>query len=67
MTTAARGARVCVVLKRTSWRRWVDEEQDERTHELLAAGDEVVGRMRAATALCSQLPTGSGPTFPFWA
>jgi NAD+ kinase len=50
MTTAARGARVCVVLKRTSWRRWVDEEHDERTHELLAAGDEVVGRMRASHA-----------------
>jgi NAD+ kinase len=38
--------RVCVVLKRSSWRRWVLEEKDERVARLLASDDETVRRMR---------------------
>ncbi len=38
--------RVCVVLKRSSWRKWVDEEKDQRIARLLAAEDETVRRMR---------------------
>ena len=37
--------RVSVVLKRSSWRKWVEEEPDERIAELLRAGDETVRRM----------------------
>jgi NAD+ kinase len=38
--------RVCVVLKRSSWRKWVEEERDVRITRLLDAGDETVRRMR---------------------
>jgi NAD+ kinase len=38
--------RVCVVLKRSSWRKWVEEEKDARIATLLAAEDETVRRMR---------------------
>ena len=38
--------RVCVVLKRSSWRKWVEEEKDTRIARLLASGDETVRRMR---------------------
>jgi NAD+ kinase len=38
--------RVCVVLKRSSWRKWVEEENDVRITRLLEAGDETVRRMR---------------------
>jgi NAD+ kinase len=47
--TAARGKRqqrVYVVLKRSSWSKWVDEEHDPRIVALLEAGDESVRRMR---------------------
>ncbi len=37
---------VCVVLKRSSWRKWVEEEHDSRIAALLEAGDETVRRMR---------------------
>jgi NAD+ kinase len=36
---------VCVVLKRSSWRKWVEEENDARVTALLEAGDETVHRM----------------------
>jgi NAD+ kinase len=39
--------RVCVVLKRSSWRRWVEEENDARVAALLEAGDETVHRLRS--------------------
>jgi NAD+ kinase len=39
-------ARVCVVLKRSSWRKWVEQEADPRVVALLEAGDETVRRMR---------------------
>lgn len=38
--------RVWVVLKRSSWRKWVEEANDARVAHLLAAGDETVRRMR---------------------
>jgi NAD+ kinase len=38
--------RVAVVLKRSSWRKWVEEERDARIASLLEAGDETVRRMR---------------------
>ncbi|HZU85608.1 MAG TPA: NAD(+)/NADH kinase [Polyangiaceae bacterium] len=38
----------CVVLKRSSITRWVEEEHDERVAALLEAGDETVQRMRPA-------------------
>jgi NAD+ kinase len=38
--------RVCVVLKRSSWRKWVEEEHDARIAALLKAGDETVRRMQ---------------------
>lgn len=41
-----RPARVAVVLKRSSWRKWVDEEKDPRVRRLLDADDETVRRMR---------------------
>ncbi len=37
---------VAVVLKRSSWRKWVEEERDARVASLLEAGDETVRRMR---------------------
>jgi NAD+ kinase len=37
---------VCVVLKRSSWRKWVEQEADPRVVALLEAGDETVRRMR---------------------
>jgi NAD+ kinase len=45
MTGEAQSARVEVVLKRSSWRKWVEQEADERIASLLAAGDETVNRM----------------------
>jgi NAD+ kinase len=36
-----------VVLKRSLWRTWVEEERDPRVTSLLDAGDETVRRMRA--------------------
>ncbi|HXN31228.1 MAG TPA: NAD(+)/NADH kinase, partial [Polyangiaceae bacterium] len=36
---------VCVVVKRSSWRKWVEEENDARVAALLEAGDETVRRM----------------------
>jgi NAD+ kinase len=41
-----RAPRVCVVLKRSSWRKWVEQEADPRVVALLEAGDETVRRMR---------------------
>jgi len=38
--------RVAVVLKRSSWSKWVDEARDARIAALLAAEDETVRRMR---------------------
>lgn len=37
--------RVAVVLKRSSWRKWVEEANDPRVKRLLEAGDETVRRM----------------------
>ncbi len=39
-------APVAVVLKRSSWRKWVEEERDARILALIDAGDETVRRMR---------------------
>jgi NAD+ kinase len=44
--TSAWTPQVCVVLKRSSWRKWVEEEGDARIVELIEAGDETVRRMR---------------------
>jgi NAD+ kinase len=41
-------ARVRVVLKRSAWHRWVEEENDGRVTELIEAQDESVRRMRAS-------------------
>ncbi len=41
-----RSSRVAVVLKRSSWRKWVDEEKDPRVKRLLDADDDTVRRMR---------------------
>lgn len=38
--------RVLVVLKRSSWRKWVEEEADARIVQLIDEGDETVRRMR---------------------
>jgi NAD+ kinase len=38
--------RVAVVLKRSSWRKWVDEDKDPRVKRLLEADDDTVRRMR---------------------
>ncbi len=38
--------RVEVVLKRSSWRKWVEEENDPHVRRLIAADDETVRRMR---------------------
>src|SRR5260370_21010878 len=40
------GPDVSVVLKRSSWRKWVEEEEDPRIATLLERGDETVQRMR---------------------
>ncbi|MGA2448045.1 MAG: NAD(+)/NADH kinase [Polyangiaceae bacterium] len=40
--------RVSVVVKRSMWSRWVDEEHDERVTTLLDAKDETVRRVRQA-------------------
>ena len=45
-TRSRRPYRVYVVLKRSSWSKWVDEEHDPRIVALLEAGDESVRRMR---------------------
>ncbi len=45
---SARAPRVHVVLKRSSWRKWVEEEHDARIVALVDAGDETVRRMRAS-------------------
>lgn len=42
--------RVAVVLKRSSWRKWVEEERDARIAALLEANDETVKRMRPGHA-----------------
>jgi NAD+ kinase len=39
------GPRVAVVLKRSSFRKWVDEEHDERVAGLIETGDETVRRL----------------------
>ena len=39
-------APVAVVLKRSAWRKWVEEERDARILALVDAGDETVRRMR---------------------
>jgi NAD+ kinase len=39
---------VSVVLKRSSWRKWVEEEKDARVGALIDAGDETVRRVRPA-------------------
>jgi NAD+ kinase len=44
--TTPRPPLVSVVLKRSSWRKWVEEEGDPRIVALLEAGDETVQRMR---------------------
>jgi len=46
--SSRRGSRpkVSVVLKRSSFSKWVDEEGDARITALLKAKDETVGRMR---------------------
>jgi NAD+ kinase len=41
-------AHVCVVLKRSSWRKWVEEEGDDRILALIHANDETVRRMRSS-------------------
>jgi NAD+ kinase len=41
-----RSPRVAVILKRSSWRKWVDEEKDPRVKRLLDADDDTVRRMR---------------------
>jgi len=37
---------VCVVLKRSSWRKWVEEDKDARVTALLEAEDETVRRIQ---------------------
>jgi NAD+ kinase len=46
MNVARAVPNVCVVLKRSSWRKWVEEEGDARILKLLEEGDETVRRMR---------------------
>jgi NAD+ kinase len=48
MSGEAEAARVEVVLKRSSWSKWVEQEADARIASLLAADDEIVHRMRAS-------------------
>lgn len=46
MSASTRAPRVLVVLKRSSWRKWMEEERDARIERLIAAEDETVRRMR---------------------
>lgn len=46
MSSSSRAPRVLVVLKRSSWRKWIEEERDARIERLIAAEDETVRRMR---------------------
>lgn len=46
MSASTRAPRVLVVLKRSSWRKWIEEERDARIERLVAAEDETVRRMR---------------------
>ena len=46
MSHERRVPNVCVVLKRSSWQKWVEEEGDARIVQLVEAGDETVRRMR---------------------
>jgi NAD+ kinase len=46
MSGWSRAPRVLVVLKRSSWRKWIEEERDARIERLVAAEDETVRRMR---------------------
>jgi NAD+ kinase len=46
VSAASRAPRVLVVLKRSSWRKWIEEERDARIQRLLAAEDETVRPMR---------------------
>ncbi|HEX8792080.1 MAG TPA: NAD(+)/NADH kinase [Polyangiaceae bacterium] len=46
MSASSRAPRVLVVLKRSSWRKWIEEERDARIERLIAAEDETVRRMR---------------------
>ena len=46
MKRRAAPPQVSVVIKRSSWRKWVEEEQDPRIARLLAANDETVRRMQ---------------------
>jgi NAD+ kinase len=46
VTASSRAPRVLVVLKRSSWRKWIEEERDARIQRLVAAEDETVRRMR---------------------
>jgi NAD+ kinase len=46
----AKAPNVAVVLKRSSWRKWIEEEADARILALVEAGDETVRRMRSAHA-----------------
>ncbi len=41
-------ARVSIVLKRSSWQRYIDEEHDARVEALVEANDESVRRMRSS-------------------
>lgn len=41
-------AHVCVVLKRSPWQRWIEEEHDARVEALVEANDESVRRMRSS-------------------
>jgi NAD+ kinase len=41
-------ASVCVVLKRSSWQRYIEEEHDARVEALVEANDESVRRMRSS-------------------
>jgi NAD+ kinase len=45
MTTPAKRPRLLVVLKRSSYKRYVEEERDKRVTELVEARDPSVGRM----------------------
>jgi NAD+ kinase len=46
--TSTAPKRVSVVLKQSSWQKWVDEERDAHILALLQADDETVTRMRAS-------------------
>jgi NAD+ kinase len=48
MASAARPPRVAMVVKRSAWRIYVEERNDERLTELAAAGDEAVAPLKAS-------------------